>query len=157
MEYQFITQSDIQFMGDSMMLQRIASRCNEMIDIGYHSMRIFRIFYPRMDINFKAEVLDQLIMEAIKMDYDNELQKHAQSLRRHILQDEQYDGYAVDEHGQHCGKHHKGNKKRQLFIMHHPGQLHAKPAEKAGMRHTLYHDHHASDEYDSLPVDARTL
>ena len=51
MEYQFITQSDIQFMGDSMMLKRIASRCNEMIDIGYHSMPIFRIFSPRMDIN----------------------------------------------------------------------------------------------------------
>ena len=34
------------------------------------------------------------------------------------------------------------------------GQRHAEPAKKTAGRHTLYHNHHAADEENGLPVDA---
>lgn len=58
MEYQFITQSDIQFMGDSMMLKRIASRCSEVeskrIPTGHYENNI----YIRKGGFYKRKVLD---------------------------------------------------------------------------------------------------
>lgn len=89
MKYTYITQRDIQLMGDCMILRCIAPKCNELIEVCCHTVPEFCDFVPKMDFNFNADVLDQLIMEAIKMDYDNEMDRHAQSLRQHMLQDGQ--------------------------------------------------------------------
>ena len=96
MDYEFLTQRDIQWMGNHTALNRIAPRCNKLVEDCYHKVPEFQNFAPQIDFSFKADVLDQLILEAIKMDYDTEMESHSQSLRQYILQEGDYENYEQD-------------------------------------------------------------
>jgi len=73
-------------------------------------------------------------------------------LHRHRRQEED-DGDAVDEHGQHGGQDHEGDENGHGPIAYRLGQTHAHPAEEARPGHPLHHDHHAGEEENGGPVD----
>jgi len=78
--------------------------------------------------------------------------QQAGQLNGHRRQEED-DGDAGDEHGQHSGDDHEGQKQRRGPVFHTGGQTQAHPADEAGLGHAFHHDHHPGDENDGGPVD----
>ena len=69
--------------------------------------------------------------------------------------EKEHDRDAVDEHRKHRRKAHEADEQRHHMVVNELCERQAQPAEEARLTKPLDHDHHARDEENGGPVDAR--